>query len=254
MSVLVERRRTTVLLTIDRPWCRNALDAGAIHDLGAALTDAESDPDVDVVVITGAGDRAFCAGIDLKAFAAGNGPPVPSDGPDLGVLMRRVYPKPVIAAVNGAAYGAGFELVLGCDLAVAVAHATFALPEVRWGLVAAGSGVPHLARRIPRALALEIALTGRPIGADRAAAIGLVNMVVPPDRLLDSAFELAESIARNSPLAVRFTKQHMHAFADAVPGARLDFEQALPDILAGDDAREGAAAFSEKRAPVWRRH
>jgi enoyl-CoA hydratase len=253
VSILLERRGTTLLLTIDRPERSNALDARAIHDIGLALTDAESDPEIDVVVITGAGDRAFCAGIDLKAFAENQGPPVPADGPDLGVLLRRVYPKPVIAAVNGAAYGGGFELVLGCDLVLATPQATFALPEVRWGLVAAGAGIRHLARRIPLALALEIALTGMPVDAARAAALGLVNRVVPSPDLLEAALELAAAISRNSPLAVQFTKHHMHAFADSVPGADAAFEQGIGQILNSDDAREGAAAFTEKRSAVWRR-
>lgn len=252
MSVLTADHGRTLLLTIDRPDRRNALDAETIHRIGVTLTEAEENEDVAAVVITGAGDRAFCAGIDLKAFAAADGPPVPADGPDLGVLLRRVYPKPVIAAVNGAAFGAGFELMLGCDLAVAAEGATFALPEVRWGLVASGSGVRQLARRIPLAIALEIALTGAPFGAERAAALGLVNRVVAPSELLDNALELAATIAANAPLAIQFTKRHMQSFAAGAPGADAAFEQELPAIFASDDAREGAAAFAAKRKAVWR--
>jgi enoyl-CoA hydratase len=251
MTVHVDRRPKVMVVTIDRPECLNALDKSAIHGIGTALTEAESDDEVSVVVITGAGDRAFCAGIDLKALAAANEPPVPTEGPDLGVLLRRTYPKPVIAAVNGAAFGAGFELVLGCDLVVAAPHATFALPEVKWGLVASGCGVQLLARRIPLAPALEIGLTGLPIDAKRASELGLVNKVVPPDDLLQAALHLADVISRNAPLAVRFTKHHMHAFSNADPSAEAAYQAELPSIFASEDAREGAVAFAEKRAPVW---
>lgn len=251
MSVRSERHGSTLVLTIDRPEHLNALDALAIRGIGTTLIDAESDPDVSVVVLTASGDRAFCAGIDLKAFAANDGPPVPDAGPDLGVLFRRVYPKPVIGAVNGLAYGAGFELVLGCDLVVAADHARFALPEVRWGLVASGSGVRQLARRIPLAVALEIGMTGRPFDAQRAAQLGLVNRVVPTADVLATALELADVIGRNAPLAVGFTKRHMHAFAAARPDAEAEYERELPALFASADAREGAAAFADKRDPVW---
>lgn len=254
MSVLTERYGQVLLITLNRPERRNALDATVIAGIGQALVDAETDPSIAVVVITGAGDRAFCAGIDLKAFASHEGPPLPTEGPGLEVLLRRVYPKPVIAAANGAAVAGGFELLLGCDLVVAAEHAIFGLPEVRRGLVAAGCGLELLPRRLPLAVALELGLTGEPIDASRAAALGLVNRVVPGAQVLDEALRLAEVIAENAPLAVGFTKQHMRSIGngDSTDADRGAFEESVNRILASVDAREGARAFAERRQPVWR--
>ena len=251
--LLVERRGAVSILTLNRPQQRNALDAPTIGALGRALREAESDPGVAVVVLTGAGDRAFCAGIDLKAFAAAGGPPLPSDGPGLEVLLREAYPKPVVAAVNGSAFAAGFELLLACDLIVAATHAKLGLPEVKWGL-AAGRGLELLPRRVPLAIALELALTGEPVDADRAAALGLVNRVVPGERVLTEAVMLAEKIAANGPLAVRFTKAQLRRVGDGAhdQAAHAAYVEALSAILASEDAREGALAFAQHRPPKWR--
>jgi enoyl-CoA hydratase len=253
MSVLTEHRGPVLLITLNRPERRNALDAATIGGIGQALTDAETDSSVAVVVLTGAGDRAFCAGIDLSAFADNDGPPLPADGPGLEVLLRRVYPKPVIAAANGAAVAGGFELLLGCDLVVAAEHAIFGLPEVTRGLVASGCGLELLPRRLPLAIAMEMGLTGAPIDASRAAALGLVNHVVPGERVLDEALRLAEAIAANAPLAVGLTKQHMRRIGngDQTDADRRMFEESVDGILASADAREGARAFAERRQPVW---
>jgi enoyl-CoA hydratase len=247
MSVLVERRDAVTVVTINRPEARNALDAETMAGIGEALVAAEDDTEVRAIVLTGAGDRAFCAGMDLRAFAAG-GAVIDESRPGLEVFTGRVYPKPIIAAVNGTAVAGGFELVLACDLAVVADHAKFGLPEVKRGLVAAGGGT-NLPRRIPLALALELALTGETFDASRALELGLVNRVVPGDRVLDEALALAGLIARNGPLALRVTKELM--LAQAQGAGRDEIAAATGGVFASADAKEGATAFAEKREPRW---
>jgi enoyl-CoA hydratase len=247
MSVLVDKRGAVTVVTINRPDARNALDAETMAGIGEALVAAEGDGDIGAVVLTGAGDRAFCAGMDLRAFAAG-GKVVDETRPGLEVFTERVYPKPIIAAVNGAAVAGGFELMLACDLAVAAEHAKFGLPEAKRGLVAAGGGT-NLPRRIPLTLALELGLTGDTFDADRARALGLVNRVVPGDQVLDEAIALAGTIAKNGPLAVRVTKELM--VGQARGASREEIAAATGPVFASADAKEGAAAFAEKREPRW---
>ncbi|WP_395108035.1 enoyl-CoA hydratase-related protein [Actinomadura sp. SCN-SB] len=247
MSVGIERRGPLTIVTIDRPEARNALTPETMTGLGTAFQDAEGDPEVRALILTGAGDRAFCAGMDLKAFAAGGKPA--GDGPGLEIFTERVFPKPIIAAVNGAAVGGGFELALACDLVVAAEHARFGLPEIRRGLVAAGGGT-RLPRRIPLAIALEMGLTGEYIDAPRARELGLVNRVVPASELLDSAAELAGLAARNAPLALSVTKKLMRAEAEGAPMAEIMAE--CRAVFESADAMEGARAFTEKREPRWR--
>ncbi|WP_425394554.1 enoyl-CoA hydratase-related protein [Aldersonia kunmingensis] len=249
-AVLVEQQGPVLVITLNRPDQRNALDAATMSGIGCALTDAEHDDAVAVVVLTGAGDRSFCAGLDLKAFAAGGRPPLPVEGPGLDVLLTRTYPKPVVAAANGSAFAAGFELLLACDIIVAADHAKFGIPEVKRGLVAAGGGITQLPRRIPLAIALELGLTGDSIDADRAYSLGLVNRVVPGAEVAATALAIAQTIAANAPLAVRFTKEHMHA-ATAADTARQTVHARLPEILTSADAAEGARAFAERRPPAW---
>jgi len=246
MSVNVKRRDALTIITIDRPEARNALAPETMAGLGRAFQEVEENPEVRAAILTGAGDRAFCAGMDLKAFAAGGKPT--GDGPGLEIITDRVFPKPIIAAVNGAAVGGGFELALACDLVVAAEHARFGLPEIRRGLVPAGGGT-RLPRRIPLAIALEMGLTGEYIDAQRAWELGLVNRVVPASELLDSAVELAGLAARNAPLALSVTKRLMLAEAE---GATMDEIAAqCQDVFDSEDALEGARAFAEKREPVW---
>ena len=249
MSVEVERLGAVTILTINRPERRNALDPATMSGIGLALTDAEFDDTVRVVVLTGAGDKAFCAGMDLKAFAEGGISPDKLPKPGLEVLVERVFPKPVIAAVNGPALAGGFEIMLACDLVVAAEHAMFGIPEVKRGLVAAGGGT-RLPRRIPLALALEFGLTGEPVDAARAQALGLVNRVVPAARVRAEAIALAEAIAANGPLAIAATKELMWAEAGGLSLAEVQARTA--PVFASDDAREGAIAFAERRAPHWR--
>jgi enoyl-CoA hydratase len=247
MSVLVEQHDAVTVVTINRPEVRNALDAETMAGIGEALVAAEHDGDVGAVVLTGAGDRVFCAGMDLRAFAAG-GKMIDESRPGLEVFTDRVYPKPIVAAVNGTAVAGGFELMLACDLAVVAEHARFGLPEVKRGLVAAGGGT-NLPRRVPLALALELALTGETIEAQHALRLGLVNRVVPGDRVLAEALALAGAIARNGPLAVQVTKALM--VAQARGAGRDEISAAAAPVFASADAKEGAVAFAEKREPRW---
>ncbi|MFE4963765.1 crotonase/enoyl-CoA hydratase family protein [Streptomyces sp. NPDC056660] len=247
MTVLVDRHGAVTVVTINRPEARNALDAETMAGIGEALVAAEHDSEIRAVVLTGAGDRAFCAGMDLRAFAAG-GKMIDESRPGLEVFTERVYPKPLIAAINGTAVAGGFELALACDLAVAAQHARFGLPEVKRGLVAAGGGT-NLPRRIPLALALELALTGDTFDARRAQELGLVNRVVPGEQVLAEAIALATVIAKNGPLAVRVTKELM--LEQARGASRDDIAAAVGPVFTSADAKEGATAFAEKREPRW---
>jgi crotonobetainyl-CoA hydratase len=191
------------VLTIDRPQRANSIDLETARELSAALDALADERDTRVVVLTGAGDRAFCAGMDLDAVQAGQAAAINGVPGGFAGLVRRNFPKPVIAAVRGAAMGGGFELVLACDLVVASENARFALPEVGHGLIAASGGLVRLPRRIPAALAVELLLTGSALDAGRARDLGLVNRVVAPSEVLPVAIELAALIAERDPGAVQ---------------------------------------------------
>jgi enoyl-CoA hydratase len=251
MTVDRERRDGVEIITLNRPEKRNALDPATIDALGEALIAAEHDPDVRVVVLTGAGDRAFCAGMDLSGVGGASRAPTPGSLRYQSFLATP-YPKPIIGAANATAVAGGFELLLACDLIVASDHARFGIPEVKRGLIA-GAGGTLLPLRIPMAIAVELALTGESISADRALALGLVNRVVPRGRVLDEALALAGLVAANSPTAVRLTKRLLYDTRE-LPVARCwdEIRAAVTEVLASDDAREGARAFLERRAPQWR--
>jgi enoyl-CoA hydratase/carnithine racemase len=248
-EVVSERRGAVQILRINRPEARNALNPAMMRGLGEGLYDADADAAVRAVVITGTGDRSFCSGMDLRAFA--------DDEMDTAGLAayqrftRHGISKPVIGAANATAVGGGFELLLACDLVVASRDARFGLPEVKRGLFPGGGGV-FLARRIPLAVALELVLTGDTIDVERAEALGLVNRVVPPERVLDQAVALGERISANGPLGVRAVKR---LTIDALDLPRDEVwhrqEMVMPEVFASDDAKEGARAFVEKRAPIW---
>jgi enoyl-CoA hydratase len=254
MADEVQRRRQghVEILTINRPEARNAINAAVSRGLGDAFDQLTGDDEVWVVVLTGAGDKAFSAGMDLKAFAAGEGPEVSGASGGFGGVTRRTFPKPLIAAVNGDALAGGFEIMLACDMAVAADHARFGIPEVTRGLIAAGGGLLRLPKRLPSALALELALTGDPVDAARAHQLGLVNRVVPGERVLDEALALAERIAANAPLAVRTSKDVMTRAAEVNEdeGWKIN-NAAMRLVFASSDAREGPVAFAEKRPPRW---
>ena len=251
MAVNVERRGFVAIVTIDRPERRNALSVEAINGIGAAFEEAEHDDSVRVVVITGAGDQAFCAGMDLKDFAGGGQRPQ-MVGPGLGVFFTRCYPKPVLAAVNGSAVGGGFEMVMASDMAVAVETARFSVPEVKRGLVGAGCST-RLASLVPARVAFEMAVLGEPISAARALELGLLNEVVAPGKALERSLEIAEALASSAPLAVAVTKQLIWDETgqhDAEEWTAIRAKAA--PVFASEDAQEGAQAFVQKRAPVWK--
>ena len=246
-TVDVARHGHTEVITINRPERRNALNAEVMGGIGVAFAAAEIDDDVRVVVLTGAGDLAFCAGGDLRD----RGTPPPPGTPGLEVFTNRCYPKPVVCAVNGLALGGGFELAMASDIVIAADHATFGMPEVKRGLVGAGCST-RLSARVPPAIAFEMGFTGDPISVGRAYALGLVNEVVPGAELMDRALEMADRIAANAPISLRVTKElmwHEMGMHDQAEWTAIR-AQAAP-VFASEDAREGAAAFAQKRRPVW---
>jgi enoyl-CoA hydratase len=248
-EVLRERRGHVEILTINRPEARNAINRATAIALGDALDACESDDDVWVVVLTGAGDKAFSAGMDLKAFAAGE---FPITDKGFGGITQRDFPKPLIAAANGSALAGGFEILISCDMVVAADHAKFGIPEASRGLIAGGGGLIRLPKRIPLAVAYEMALTADPIDATRAYELGLVNRVVPGERVLDEALALAERIAKNAPLAVRVSKDVMKSSRELSEEECWDLNtESFGVIGRSADALEGAVAFAEKREPNW---
>jgi len=250
-TIRFERRGAIALVTLDRPAARNALTREMLVGLETAFAGFQADPELHVAVLTGAGDQAFCTGMDLKADAQDL-----TAGDDMGFSdttkrqLSDVF-KPVIAAVNGYCVAGGLELVLGTDLRVAAEHASFGLGEVRWGLVPLGGSHVRLPRQVPWAVAMELLLTGERIDARRAYEVGLVNRVVPLAELLPTALALAEQICRNGPLAVRTAKEIAVRALALESGFVL--EKALgARVLASEDAREGPRAFAEKRKPRFR--
>lgn len=249
-AVLTSERDGVLIVTINRPEVRNAINEDAASGIAAAMDQLDARDDLTAGVITGAGS-SFCTGMDLKAFLAGEKPSVPVRG--FAGLVERPPDKPLIAAVEGYAVAGGFEIVLACDLVVASREATFGLPEVRRGLIAAGGGLMRLAARIPYALAAEWALTGAFVPAPRALEAGLVNRLTPPGAALDGALELASAIAANGPLAVRASKRILVESRGWPADEAFDRQREISvPVRESEDAREGATAFKEKRPPVWR--
>jgi enoyl-CoA hydratase/carnithine racemase len=259
---LVQRERDghVALLTLNRPEALNAVNSALADELGDYLEEASADGAVRAIVVTGAG-RAFCAGADLKELAAGRTVD-PARHPEWGFagLAQHWVSKPLIAAVNGYAMGGGTEIALACDLVVASEAASFGLPEVKRGLLAAAGGVVRLQRQVPLKLALQMALTGDPVPAATALQWGLVNDVVPAGEVVARALELAGRVAANAPLSVQFTKKVMYQAAsggsdwDPAWNGRDPWElnaEAMKVVFASSDATEGATAFAQKRPPVW---
>lgn len=249
-AVLAEAADGIGVITINRPQARNAVNGEVARGIAAAIDDFDARSDVRVLVLTGAGG-SFCAGMDLKGFLAGDAPVAPGRG--FAGITERPPVKPVIAAVEGYALAGGFEIVLSCDLVVASEEARFGLPEVRRGLVAGAGGLLRLARRIPYHLAMEIVLTGEYFPAARLADAGLVNRLAAPGQALAGARELAAVVAQGAPLALAASKRVV------VESADWDSHEAfarqgdiISPIFGSADAMEGAVAFAEKRAPVWR--
>jgi crotonobetainyl-CoA hydratase len=254
-SVAIEKRGAVVAITISRPPA-NAIDGATSRALGAAFVAFRDDPDIRVAIVTGAGDRFFSAGWDLKAAAAGDdtdyGP-----GGFAGLTELFDLDKPVIAAVNGLCVGGGFELALAADLIVAAEHAEFLLPEIKIGIVPDAGGVLRLPRRLPRAVAMAMMMTGSRLAAADALRFGLANRVLPRGECMRAARALAEEIAGMAPLALRAIKAIANA-TEAMPvpaGFAAMRSGGIPiyqQMLASADAKEGPRAFAEKRSPVWR--
>lgn len=241
------------VLSLNRPEAANSLNPELMKAITSTLREIEQDVNTQVVVLTGQGEKIFCAGMDLRGFAesgsSAGAAAAESDGPD-SYKMAVGFKKPIIAAVNGAAVGGGFELALSCDMIVAADTARFGLPEVKRGLFAAGGGT-MLGTMIPLPLAMEAALTGDLYPADKVAEWGLVNKVVPFDQLIPAAIELAEKIAANAPLGLSITKELIRRSVEKDPtlGRATPEESAV--VFSSEDAIEGATAFIEKRPPNW---
>lgn len=240
------------VLTLNRPQVLNAIDAALGAALHEALVAADADPAVRCILITGTGERAFCAGGDLKEMAAIDGREMAGGGRVITRALRYLPSKPVLAAANGPAYGGGVEILLACDLVVCAEHATFALPEVRRSLIAAGGGLVRLPQLIGPRRAMQMVLTGAPIDAATALDWGLVNVVAPSGTELDVALELARTVAANAPLAVQVSKRTILAAMTSTDVEAWQVnEEAAAALARSPDAQEGPRAFAEGRPPVW---
>ena len=254
MSIDVTRVGSVATVTLNRPEALNAFDQAALSDLLRSVRKLGADQTVRAIILTGAGDRAFAAGADIKAMAKFNPQAARAFGA-LGQAVTRAIEtvsQPVIAAVNGYAFGGGCEIALACDLRLAADTAVFAQPEVSLGIPPGWGATQRLPRLVGGGVAAELILTGRRVDATEALRIGLVNAVHRPDALLPAAGELAAQIAGNSRSAVAAAKQAMAvAFGVDVPGGLLTELDAFASAFGTEDQREGMAAFLEKRRPVW---
>ena len=251
--VSITREGRILEVTMNRPDVRNALDAEAHYELASIFDAFEADNDLWVAIITGAGDKAFCAGADLRRLSSGGTRSMPKSG-FAGITSRR-NKKPIIAAVNGIAFGGGFEVCLACNLVVADETARFALPEVRRGVIAGAGGAMRLHRHLPRNVAMDLLLTGREMEAPEALSYGFVNRLSKPGRVLDTARGLAREIASVSPTSVRLTLQVLSE-ADQYSSPEdasieLQNSKVFDELMLSEDLAEGLAAFIEKRTPIW---
>lgn len=258
MPVQLSREGHVAIVVMDRPEARNAMNREMAEQLNTIYDELAQDDAVWAVVLTGAGDRAFCAGQDLKEVEARvreaqAGAPGRRPSGGFGGITHRDFPKPLIAAVNGFAMGGGFEICLACDLVVAEEHASFGLPEVRRGLVAGAGGLVRLGKRLPLPLAMEVALTGEPLTAQRAHALGLVNRVVSKGEGVRAAVELAKVICQAAPLAVRISKKMLRTAVLQGEDELWALQAQLgAELMRSEDYLEGPRAFIEKRAPHWK--
>jgi enoyl-CoA hydratase len=249
-AVLTERRGRILLITLNRPDARNAVNAALAQGIAAALTELDGDDELQVGVLTGAG-KGFCAGMDLKAFVSGESPHV--EGRGFAGITQRAADKPLIAAVEGFAVAGGLEVALSCDLIVAARGAKLGIPEVKRSLVAAGGALLRLPQRIPYHVAMELALTGDPLPAERGHELGLVNRLADPGGAVDAAIELAEAVAANAPLALAASKRIILEAPSWDPSeAWVKQGEIAGPVFVSEDAREGATAFAEKRTPAWK--
>ena len=249
-EVVVAVEQGVMVVTLNRPQVRNAINTSTAYAISTALDELDSRNDLIAGVVVGEGGT-FCSGMDLKAFLAGERPSVPGRG--FAGIVERGSDKPLVAGVEGAAVAGGFEIALACDLIVAGESARFGLPEVKRSLVPAGGGLLRLPQRIPYGIAMELALTGATLPATRAQQLGLINRLVPDGGARSAAIELAREVARNGPLAVRAIKHIVSRSRDWPAEEFFDRQRPIAEaVRSSEDAREGARAFREKRAPVWR--
>ncbi|HEX3833126.1 MAG TPA: crotonase/enoyl-CoA hydratase family protein [Solirubrobacteraceae bacterium] len=249
-AVLTERRDKVLVITINRPDQRNAVNAAVAAGIAQGLDELDGDDGLAVGIITGAG-KGFCAGMDLKAFVTGERPWFEDRG--FAGITQRAAAKPLIAAIEGFAVAGGLEVALACDLIVAANGARLGIPEVKRSLVAAGGGLLRLPRVLPRNVAMELALTGDPLSAERAYELGMVNRLAEPGHALETALELAAQIAVNAPLGLIGSKRILNESLDWPDSEFFERQQPISGpIFDSEDAKEGATAFAEKRAPVWR--
>jgi enoyl-CoA hydratase len=248
--VLTERRDGVLIVTLNRPDARNAVNTAVAQGIADALDTLDGDDELQVGVLTGAG-KGFCAGMDLRAFVQGERPYVDDRG--FAGITQRAAKKPLIAAVEGFAVAGGFEIALSCDLLVAAKGARFGIPEVKRGLIAGAGGLLRIPQRIPYGIAMELALTGDLIPAERGYELGLINRLTEPGEALDGALELAAAISQNGPLALIASKDILRQVRD---WTEEEFwkrqEPTMEMIFESEDAKEGATAFAEKRAPEWK--
>lgn len=251
--VLFEQRDGVAIITLNRPEARNAVNGAVSQAVAGFAERVEADPSIRVAILASSSERAFCAGADLAEVARGNRNSIAHPEYGFGGFVRFPRSKPWIAAVNGFAMGGGFELAMSCDLIVAGEGAQFGLPESLRGLFAAAGGAFRLARLIPRAIANEVLVTGLRLDAGRAAALGLVNRVVPEAEVLDTAIALAQSIAASAPLSVTasldLSRHALDLDEDALWARTMEHAQT---VMRSADAIEGATAFIQKRAPNWK--
>ena len=248
-SVLTDVVEGVLVVTINRPEARNAINTETAVAIGEAMERLDDDRSLVAGVITGAGGT-FCAGMDLKAFLAGERPSIPGRG--FAGIVEQPPVKPIVAALEGYAIAGGFEIALACDIRIAAEDAKFGLPEVKRGLVAAGGGLLRLPQRVPYHLAMEWSLTGELIPAQRGYEVGLVNRLTPKGGALDEALAMATAIAANGPLAVAASKRILVEAPDWPAAERFDRQREINEpVRSSEDAREGATAFKEKRAPRW---
>jgi enoyl-CoA hydratase len=249
-AVLTERRDGVLLITLNRPDARNAVNAALAAGVAAALDELDADDELGVGVLTGAG-KGFSSGMDLKAFVAGESPYAADRG--FAGITQRAAEKPLIAAIEGFAVAGGFEVALSCDLIVAARGARLGIPEVKRSLVAAGGALLRLPQRIPYHVAMELALTGDPIDAERGYELGIVNRLADPGGAVDAALELAAEVARNGPLALKASKRIVESSGDWAESEWWERQGEIAGpVMTSEDAREGAIAFAEKRDPIWR--
>ena len=244
-EVLTDRRGRVLLITLNRPDARNAINTELSEGLGRAMDELDGDPGLTAAVLTGAG-KGFCSGMDLKAFAVSGAPR------GLNRVLEQGTDKPMIAAIEGFAMAGGLELALCCDLLVAAKGAKLGIPEVGVGLFAAGGALMRLPLRLPYGVAMEMAITAEPMTAEQAFGYGLVTRLADPGHAVEVALSVAERVARNAPLAVAASKRLIRAFQGITEEAFWVLQKAVvPGVFGSEDAKEGPRAFAERRAPNW---